>query len=283
MLDFNYIELPSQQLTEKTMISKSHLLRATSVLALILLAAPSVRAQADSTMYLAVDCMKSTSPDYGNVEREIWKPMHQELVDQGKKLSWALFSVEYGSRAECDYYTVNRYMGAAALDSRYDDLESIFKKVHPEANIGEAFARTDASRKVVWTQLYAVVGGIPPKSFKYVHVNRMLAADGEAYVKQEMTMFKPVHEALIADSVTTGWLVYRLISPVGSAMGYNFGTVDFADHAGPIPFGWYVKKAHPDVDRQAFFEQVQKAREHVLGETWRLVARTKDPGMMNGE
>lgn len=266
-----------------TMTSKSLLARTVAVLAFALLAAPSVRAQIDSTMYLALDCMKSTSPDYVNAEREIWQPMHQEMVDQGKKLSWALFAVEYGSRAECDYYTVNRYMGTASLDARYDDLGTIFNKVHPEASIGEAFARTDASRKVVWTQLYAVVGGIPPKSFKYVHVNRMLADDGEAYVKQEMTMFKPVHEALIADGVTAGWLVYRLVSPVGSAMGYNFGTVDFADHAGPIPFGRYVRKVHPDVDMQQFFEQVQNAREHVLGETWRLAARTTEPDMMNDE
>ena len=35
-------------------------------------------------LYLAVECMKSTGPEYVGIETEIWQPMHQERVDQGK-------------------------------------------------------------------------------------------------------------------------------------------------------------------------------------------------------
>ena len=53
-------------------------------------------------LYVAVDCMKSTAADYTSVEMEIWQPMHQELVNQGKRNSWALYSVMYGDRSRCD-------------------------------------------------------------------------------------------------------------------------------------------------------------------------------------
>ena len=33
--------------------------------------------------YVSVDCMKSTSTDYVDVETDIWLPMHQARVDQG--------------------------------------------------------------------------------------------------------------------------------------------------------------------------------------------------------
>jgi hypothetical protein len=78
-------------------------------------------------------------------------------------------------------------------------------------------------------------------------------------------------------------LVHELVTPAGSALDHNFGTVDFVDHVGPIPFGEYVQKVHPDADMQEIWEQTESARDHVLHETWRLVARTTDPEMMNDE
>ncbi|HUF10634.1 MAG TPA: hypothetical protein VMO47_15040 [Rhodothermales bacterium] len=261
----------------------SFLGRTVTALTFVLFATLSAPAQPDSTIYISVDCMKSTSPDYLQVEQEIAQPIHQELVDQGKKLSWVLYGVEFGSRAECDYYTVNRYLGADALDRPYDSLQVVFEKVHPQADMGDAMARTMASRERVWTHLYATVGGIPPESFKYAHVNRMDAEDGQAYVNQEMSMFKPVHQALVDEGITKGWLVGALVSPSGSALGYNFVTVDFSDYPGPIPFGDYVAKVHPDADMQDIWNQTDGTRDFVLHETWRLVARTGPPAMMKDE
>lgn len=257
--------------------------RTVPALTFVLLVVLSASAQPDSTIYLAVDCMKSASPDYVPVEIDIWQPMHQELVNQGKKLSWALFGVEFGSRAECDYYTVSQYMGVDAIDGPYDGLPATFEKAHPQGDIGDAMMRTGASRELVWTHLYATVGGIRPESFEYAHVNRMDAENGEAYVEHEMNTFKPVHQALVDDGVTKGWLVGALISPAGSSLGYNFITVDFADHPGPIPFGDYLMKAHPGAAMQEVFEHTESARDHVLHETWRLVATTGPPEMMNDE
>ena len=40
---------------------------------------------APPALYLAVDCMKSSSAGYVQMELETWKPVHQYLVDRGKR------------------------------------------------------------------------------------------------------------------------------------------------------------------------------------------------------
>ncbi|HUF10632.1 MAG TPA: hypothetical protein VMO47_15030 [Rhodothermales bacterium] len=252
-----------------------------AVITVAVLTAPLARAQADSTMYIVVGCMKSTSSDYVDVERDLWLPMHQEMVNQGQKAGWALYQVRFGFRDECDHYTVNRYIGADAVAGAFMDLPAIFAKVHPDADMDEAVERTLASREMVWSQLFALAGGIPPESFQYAHVNRMQASNEDAYIDYEMDTFRPVHQALVDDGITKGWLVLALVRPHGSAMKYNFTTVDFADHPRPIPFAEYVAKVHPDRTLQEIIEQGESVRELVLSETWHLLARTD--AMMNDE
>lgn len=240
-----------------------------------LLAAPPVRAQVDSTLYLAVGCLMSMSPDYVDVEQQLWKPMHQEMVNQGQKVFWALYWVQYGSREECDYYTVNAYVGAEALEEAYADLPEVFAKVHPDKDFGEAMAKTYASRKFVRSQLWTQVAGIRPESFRYAYVNLMSAPDGGAYVDLETTVFQPVHEAFVDDGVTKGWYLYALAVPYGSTVAYNFATVDFVDNLGPIPWGDYMAKVHPDRTMDEIYDEMDEARDHLLGELWYLIDRTE--------
>lgn len=240
-----------------------------------LLTAPPVQAQVDSTLYLAVDCMKSTSADYVDVEKELWKPMHQEMVNQGRKIFWALYGVQFGYRDECDYYTVNAYMGADAVQTAYADLPELFAKVHPDRDMDEASAETMASRKIVRTQLWTGVAGITPESFRYAYVNLMSAPDGNAYVDLETTVFQPIHQALVDDGLTKGWYLYSLAVPYGSTVDYNFATVDFVDRPGGLPFGEYLAKVHPDRTVDQVTEEMEATRELLLGELWYLIDRTE--------
>lgn len=236
--------------------------------------AVSVQAQADSTLYVVANCMQSESPDYVRTEREIWQPIHQEMVDRGQIAGWALYEVRFGDRSECDYYTVDRYRGSEALDNAFSNLDEIFAKVHPDADMDEAMARSLASRKHKASYLLAVIGGVPPESFRYAHVNWMNAPDAGAYVNLEMTLFTPVHRALVDAGTTKGWLLEELVKPRGTSASYNFVTVDFVDSLAPIQFGQYLKKVHPDRDLGEMWDQTDAARDMVRSETWRLVART---------
>lgn len=243
-----------------------------SILA-VLLAAPVANAQADSTLYLMADCMKSTSPDYVDVELDLWKPMHQKLVDDGRKRSWALWAVRFGDMQKCDYYTVSTFYGIEAVEDDLSDLEEVFKQVHPGADFADAMDLTAESRELRETRLWRAVDAVPFDDFKYAFINGMNAPDGAAYVELERTVFKPIHEALVADGVTKGWILNELVSPRGSSMPFNYSTVDLVDSIDQIPFGRYFETVHPDKDLDEVWMQTLETRDMVSSELWYLVDR----------
>lgn len=230
------------------------------------------------TLYVQVDCMKSTSPDYTDVETEIWQPMHQEMVNQGKKNSWALYWVLYGDRSDCDYYTVNTYRGEDQLndDTAYSD---VFASVHPGEDWEEATSKTSASREMVSTELWTLIDSVRPTDFQYAVVNSMFAEDGSEYVQQEVEIFKPVMQALVDKGARAGWGLYQLSYPYGTSLTYNYGTVDFMTHLGPVPFMETIREVHPDREVAAIMQEIEDARDLVHGEMWLLLARTQEPAM----
>lgn len=225
-------------------------------------------------VFLEVHCMKSTSADYAEVETEIWRPMHQEMVKQGKKAGWSLYWVLYGDRSECDYYTVDSYRGLDQLntDRAYADH---FATVHPGKSWDEAEARTSASRTMVRSELWQWIDGVPPTGYQFAVANQMRADDVAAAVAFEREIWKPVHEALVASETTAGWGLYWLVSPQGTAVSYNYGTVDFLDRLGPFPIDAAMSSAHPETDPGALWDKGQELRDHLRAETWVLVTATE--------
>ena len=64
--------------------------------------------------YFQVDYMK-VSPgkeaDYLKVEKEMWRPLHQERIKQGLSRSWSLYALQFpsGTGEKYDYVTVNAF------------------------------------------------------------------------------------------------------------------------------------------------------------------------------
>ncbi len=226
-------------------------------------------------LYVSVDCMKSTSPGYTSVEVDIWKPMHEELVRQGKRNSWALYSVLYGDRSKCDHYTVTTYLGGEQLNSEpaYDE---VFELVHPDRNFAKAMASTWASRQHVATELWVFVDGTEITPHRYAAVNRMYAKDPDAYERMESRVFKAGHQQLLEAGHRSGWAMYTLVSPIGTSIPYNYGTVDFSNHLNPVPMAEAMLAAHPDRDLDAL-QELLVLRDHVSSETWQLVTSTGNP------
>ncbi len=245
-----------------------------SSILLLGLAAPSLAAQADSTRYLQVDCMKSRTSDYTDVERNIWKPIHAELVNQGRKLSWAFYSVWFGDRSECDYFTVNIYRGIEAVQDDLPDFQDIYQKAHPNGTLDEDMNKTWASREMVWSELWVQLDGVGPGAFKYVRVNQMAADDGDAYVEMEQEIYKPVHAALMEAGETGGWGLYQRVAPWGTSSAYNYGTVDFLEDLGAFPFAEYLAKVHSGADLDAIDERTVATRDLVSGSIWVLLDST---------
>ena len=255
----------------KTKTSMSVLVVAASMLIFPQL---SLAQEADThPFYVSLDCMKSTAVDYVQVEKEIWQPMHQELVNQGKRISWALYEVHYGDRSKCDYYTVTTFAGEQQLnaDVEYDEA---FKTVHGKKNMEKAMARTLASRERVSTELWVRVDSTEINDHRFAIVNMMHASDPVVYEKMESDVFKPGHRAMVDSGHRAGWSIYALVSPTGTSIPYNYSTVDFTDSLGPAPMAESMMSAHPDRDLEDMHEMLE-LRENVSSETWARVLATE--------
>ena len=236
----------------------------------------SMTAQADDTsLYVAVDCMKSTSPDYARLEAETWLPIHQHLVNQGERVSWSLYRVLYGDRSRCDYYTVATFRGVEQLN-KATDYNAAFAAVYPRSNFESMIGKTLAAREQVSSQLWQQVDQTEIRPYRYVVVNWMHAENPVAYESMESRVFKAGHQELIDNGFRAGWAVYALVSPVGSSIPYNYGTVDFVNSLGPVPMAEAMMTGNPDRDLDAMYELLE-LRDNVLSETWVLVAATEAP------
>lgn len=105
---------------------------------------------------LEVSCMKVDplkEEDYLKLERDIWKPMHQERIRRGHMRSWTLYAVRYptGTQRECDYRTVNVYGAVADIDRPLTDVAA---KIHPKTPIADLFRRTITGRDLVRGELW---------------------------------------------------------------------------------------------------------------------------------
>ena len=105
---------------------------------------------------LEVACMKVDplkDDEYVKLEHDLWKPVHQERIKQGRMRSWTMYEVRYpaGSQRECDYRVVNTYNSLADIDRPIAD---IFAKVHPNVPIPEVVRRTYSARNLTHGELW---------------------------------------------------------------------------------------------------------------------------------
>src|SRR5438046_4478624 len=86
--------------------------------------------------------------EYLQLERETWKPVHQERIRAGQMRSWALYGVQYpfGTSLEYDFVTIDTY---ASLADAERDISPVFPKDHPSAPFSEIGSRTEAARTLV--------------------------------------------------------------------------------------------------------------------------------------
>jgi hypothetical protein len=106
-----------------------------------------------------VGCMKvdpAREDEYLKLEHDLWRPVHQERIRQGRMRSWTLYAVRFpsGSKNECDYRTVNVYNSLVDVDR---PLPEVFAKVHPNLPISDVVRRTIAGRDFrtgeIWYQV----------------------------------------------------------------------------------------------------------------------------------
>ena len=82
------------------------------------------------------------------IERDLWKPLHEAMVKEGRLKWWSVYQRRFpnGESTEYDYVTVMAYDKFADLEAPYAGVEQIFSKVHPGKNPGEMLRETSEAR-----------------------------------------------------------------------------------------------------------------------------------------
>ena len=243
-------------------------------------------AQDPSSIYIQVDYMKvlpGMETEYMAVEREIWKPVHEERQRRGDLLDWGLYNTMYASPdAAYDFVTVNMYRGPTQVDG--SGWEAAMQAAHPQAEINALVERTRAAREVVRTELWALLSSVQAEgeempTGKYLAFNYMAVPSGAGpeYVATERGVWVPVHQARTRMGMMSGWGLYNLVLPRGASMTYNYATIDFFEDMGDVlgQITWnMMSEAHggaPRTEVDEMTERTEEARTIHTTELWSRV------------
>jgi hypothetical protein len=115
----------------------------------------------DPTNYIVVSPMK-VSPgkesEYLKMEREIFKPIHEEAVRMGLMGSWGVW---YKWPFEVDderYVVINGFEDYSQLSAL--DYDELFKKIHPETDMDEVWKEAAEIRKNTSVQIWRLIDSV---------------------------------------------------------------------------------------------------------------------------
>jgi hypothetical protein len=235
----------------------------------------------DSSKYIDVSYIKSKSGNYANFEKEMWKPINQQLIKDGKKSAWYLYKVKYpqGAMADYDYVVINVFPEWNQLTLSATDLPDVLKKVNPKLKVDSLLKKTEAARSVAWRQLFRLIGQAVAKEHapsKFVIVNEVKSRAGQEgeYVNMEQTYFKPFHTARAAEGIMNNWGLYKREMPYGEKFEYDYvtfnGYADWDDITKQNPpTAW--KKVHGDLNFNEIHNKILSKRVTVNIECWELI------------
>lgn len=246
------------------------------------LAAPAL-AQAPQTVYVHLTYMKvapGAEMDYVDLEREVWRPIHEEQRRRGELLNWNLYGVAFAPfETPYDYVAVTAFSDLDYLES--DGWEDAFRAVHPDADYDDVIGRTQRAREIIHTEVWALLEsataeGETDLGGQYIAVNFMdVSAEGSAeYLATEREVWAPIHQVRASEGRMRGWGLYSIVFPRGETMNYRFGTADFfdslADAADGIT-GGEIRRAHAGTTQEqidAMMDRTDQARKIYKTEIW---------------
>lgn len=253
-------------------------------LMLCLLLSYSVQAQNDDSYFLKIDYLKAKGPDITNyleLEKELWKSIHQERLERGIIKSWNLYGVVAAEpNANYNYIVVNLFDEFGKID--YYDLDDIITAVHPEMNIDDFMRQTRSSREVVRTEIWeingSVMNGQTTPGGKYLTKNYFDSRGGSGeHQEMELDFWGAIHEVRVENDILNSWAMYTLLYPTGDAQHYTYSTVDYYDELSDLrePVGMPLARiAHPDLSNDEldeYFSRTADSRSVYKTELWRLV------------
>ncbi|WP_297097110.1 hypothetical protein [uncultured Draconibacterium sp.] len=238
--------------------------------------------KAADPVYVVVEYIKVKPEDhlkYIEVEQKIWKPMHQERINQGIIASWTLYAVEFtGSADNYNYVAITTYNDPETLENPWN--AEIPAKVHRNMSLSEMMDRTNKAREIVRSELYNSVASIPAIPFEdpahYIQVNYMKVEPGKGseYEALEKEVWMPIHEESIRSGQTVGWGLWAAMFPRGASRPYQYITMNtFSDYSYvfELSFSDAFHAIHPEMDFSETTKKTREARIIERVELWDLI------------
>ncbi len=130
-----------------------------SFLAGTLVPTASTQSSAAAKQYVQAQYMKVSSGmgvEYRALERDLWKPVHQERVNRGLIRSWGLYGVHLpGGTVNYDFVILTEYPDFASLEnSRFPEL---FGEVQGMDDYEAVLQKTNAARTRVRQDVWVLV------------------------------------------------------------------------------------------------------------------------------
>jgi len=226
----------------------------------------------DTTTVVVYSYMKSTSPDYVDLEQNVWAPIHREMHKAGELWGWSLTSAPYSLDGSYDYVTVNVFRGWSAFENAYSNIEERFAAAHPGKDWAEASAATDAARKIIRSEVFVLDEwvGTTGDILTYAHM-RVPPGGAADYVNLETEVWKPMHEAAIAEGNLNAWGLLRRVLTGGSTSPYGYIALNMYESVeqmmGPGITPEIVAAVHPDTEWSKIGDMTTAARDAVWYET----------------
>lgn len=242
-----------------------------------------VHAGEGDPLFVKIDYFKPApgeTGEYVSLERELWKPLHEERYNRGIIKSWNFYQVMAGEPdVPYQYIAVNVFDDFGMID--YFDLEDIMQTVYPDKDPGDLMKRTHASREVVRTEIWQINGKIIPEeatgvSGNYLTVNYFDSRGGSGeHMEMELDFWGRIHETRIEKDILNSWAMYTLLYPGGDARHYTYSTIDYyeslEDMREPVGAG-IARIAHDglsDEEIDNYFRRTGASRTLFKTELWK--------------
>lgn len=124
---------------------------------------PKVHAQetTSSRTFYVVDYMKSRmGQDPIKLERDLWKPLHQDRLKNGDITSWAVMEPVLAGPHNYDYITVTGYSSMEAYARTEARMRSSAEKIWGKDKLQSSMAQTEQTRDMLGSEMYMVVDSI---------------------------------------------------------------------------------------------------------------------------
>ncbi len=245
----------------------------------------SAQDQDNETLYVKIDYFKAAPGEVGeyeSLEREIWKPLHEERYNRGIIKSWNFYQVMAGEPdVPYQYIAVNVFDDFGMID--YFDLEDIMQTVYPDKDPAALMEQTHASREVVRTEIWEINGKVLPDQAtgvagNYLTINYFDARGGSGeHVEMELDFWGRIHETRIDRDILNSWAMYTMVYPGGDARHYTYSTIDYYDSLQDMrePVGAALARiAHPDLseeDIDEYFSRTGASRSLYKTELWKRI------------